>query len=399
MAGKTTLNRKKDLRVFLFFLFSILFLTVSILMVFTEIKGEQKTGLNYNRIEDRKINPDKDRGLLRLVKMIREERSIAIDGFSFSSNPGFLNLRIDYSYSSKAFINLLKKIIKYNRITLQSWRIVKKNPLNLNLTLDSNSRLFIIRAEWQKKKDNQIKKNEIDEDKAQDLIRDNKKVKIKTAKIVIVLDDAGGQGKFQWLFLNLGARITFAVMPHLKNSATFALRAKKTGFETILHAPMMPIYSKKGTLPAKIIKSGMSKNEVFSTLRGFFRSVPGVVGINNHMGSLATCDPHLMGYVMSFLNNKGMYFLDSKTHSGSEAYNVARKYGIPALKRHIFLDNKREYGYIRSRLLDLARLARKHGFAVGIGHVTSFVTYQVLRDFIPKLKKMGFRFIFASELL
>jgi hypothetical protein len=78
----------------------------------------------------------------------------------------------------------------------------------------------------------------------------------KRARVAIVLDDAGGRNPYQWLFLDLRYRLTFAVLPDLEDSRCFAERARKQGFELILHAPMEP--HELGTMraPERMISSG-----------------------------------------------------------------------------------------------------------------------------------------------
>ena len=41
-------------------------------------------------------------------------------------------------------------------------------------------------------------------------------------------------------------------------------------------------------------------------------SVPGAVGVNNHMGSAATADPRLMRVVARVLARRGLFFVDSR---------------------------------------------------------------------------------------
>ena len=43
------------------------------------------------------------------------------------------------------------------------------------------------------------------------------------------------------------------------------------------------------------------------------------IGMNNHMGSAATADPQLMTYLMTALQEKHLFFLDSRTIGKSVA--------------------------------------------------------------------------------
>src|SRR5690606_31671632 len=96
--------------------------------------------------------------------------------------------------------------------------------------------------------------------------------------------------------------------------------------------------------------------------------VPGVVGVNNHMGSRLTADAAAMRVVMDEIARHGLAFVDSRTTSRTVAEAVALERGIPAAGRDVFLDNDRDEAAI-TRQLDLAlRIARKAGTAIAIGH-------------------------------
>jgi polysaccharide deacetylase 2 family uncharacterized protein YibQ len=134
-------------------------------------------------------------------------------------------------------------------------------------------------------------------------------------------------------------------------------------------------------------------------LRGFFTTVPLRSGMNNHMGSKATADLLLMTLVMRELKKRQFFFIDSRTHAASRAYDAALAAGVPALRRDVFLDHDRSRAYIRDRLYDLARIAVDRGQALGIGHVTHPDMYHVLKEVLPKLQKIAIQFVHASELL
>ena len=69
--------------------------------------------------------------------------------------------------------------------------------------------------------------------------------------------------------------------------------------------------------------------------------------------------------------------------------------GVPTARRHVFLDNDNDANKIRNQLYKLVNKAEAKGNAVGIGHAKK-LTLQVLKEEIPKLKKDGFQFQFAS---
>ncbi|MBP1767570.1 MAG: hypothetical protein H6P98_1685, partial [Candidatus Aminicenantes bacterium] len=81
----------------------------------------------------------------------------------------------------------------------------------------------------------------------------------------------------------------------------------------------------------------------------------------------------------------------------SAAYSVARSMGIPTAFRQVFLDADGDRGLIKDRLLELFRLARREGRAVGICHPYP-ETLRVLKDHFRLLESYGLKAVFASEL-
>jgi len=125
--------------------------------------------------------------------------------------------------------------------------------------------------------------------------------------------------------------------------------------------------------------------------------VPHARGVNNHMGSRATADRRVMESVLGALP-KGMYFIDSRTSSGTLAASMARSMNIRTASRSVFLDDVAKDDAIRAQLRALMQAANEHGSAVGIGHMYPS-TIRVLTAEAPQLRAAGFRFVRASEIV
>jgi len=217
-------------------------------------------------------------------------------------------------------------------------------------------------------------------------------------RIALVLDDAGGEAALQWLFLEIPVRLNFAVIPGLPNSHSFAKRARAAGHQVLIHLPMQPRAGEKTETGSGVVQAGMSSRDIERILDRAVRSVPGAVAVNNHMGSLATADRSLMRLLMPAIRQRGLLFLDSKTHASSVAASEADRAGLPILVRDIFLDHVQKRTYIEDALRSLVREAAGKGFAIGIGHVTCMETWQVLRDELKKIAEIGVDFVGITEL-
>jgi polysaccharide deacetylase 2 family uncharacterized protein YibQ len=141
------------------------------------------------------------------------------------------------------------------------------------------------------------------------------------------------------------------------------------------------------------IYSGMGRDEVYRLLDENIASLGGASGMNNHMGSKVTADAETMGYVLDFLNEKGMFFLDSLTTGESVAGILAKERGLPYLERNsMFLDNNREREYIERALRSGFEIAGQSGRAVMIGHVWDQHLAELLLELYPEFTEAGYSF-------
>lgn len=230
-------------------------------------------------------------------------------------------------------------------------------------------------------------------DKAGNIIE----TKSSSGKIAIVLDDWG------YNLDNLGALkkieepLTLAILPRQAYSRLIAESAGEFDKEIILHLPLEPKNSSQENLEPQTIMVTMNNAQVLSILNEDLKNFPGIKGVSNHMGSLATETEGLMSIILTELKKRGLYFLDSLT-GRSVCDGLAAKIGLPYAKRHIFLDNKNDEKYIYAQLESLAKISSRNGFAVGIGH-DRVKTLEVLLKAVPDLRRRGYRFVFVSELL
>src|SRR3546814_3138662 len=70
----------------------------------------------------------------------------------------------------------------------------------------------------------------------------------------------------------------------------------------------------------------------------------GYVGVNNHMGSRFTRDKDRMAEVMAALRKRQVFWLDSLSGPGSVGTEEARRAGLDAVERDLFLDDSRSPG-------------------------------------------------------
>ena len=78
-----------------------------------------------------------------------------------------------------------------------------------------------------------------------------------------------------------------------------------------------------------------------------------------------------------------------RTTSETVALRLARRAGIPAARRDVFIDNVADAEAIAAQLAALEDLALERGYAVGIGHPRA-KTLEALAVWLPGLGGRGF---------
>ena len=214
----------------------------------------------------------------------------------------------------------------------------------------------------------------------------------------IVIDDLGNELAPAERIAAWNAPVAGAVLPGVAYSTASARALARGGKEVLLHLPMEPSgYPKVRPGPGVILRS-QSDAEIARILESDLATVPGAVGVNNHMGSVATADPRVMRVVARILSERGLYFLDSRTTDATVARRTAEEASVPAVSRRVFLDDVETDDAVSKQLAELVRRAREEGSAVAIGHPYP-VTLTVLEREIPQLESRGVRLVTVGELV
>ncbi|MEA2082344.1 MAG: divergent polysaccharide deacetylase family protein [Elusimicrobiota bacterium] len=208
----------------------------------------------------------------------------------------------------------------------------------------------------------------------------------KKACLCIVIDDCGGSKKKLNRFTQLNLPLTYAILPYQKHSREIAESLARSGFDTLLHMPMEPHKADMKSLGRGALTVAMSARKIRKRLNAALSRVPGVRGMNNHMGSLFTENKEKMGIVMDVLKKEKLFFLDSATSPKSVCRKTATEHGVKCLRNNIFLDNIDSAGEVKKRLRQAASMARKKGIAIAIGHATRKHTAEAIGEITRDLK-------------
>jgi polysaccharide deacetylase 2 family uncharacterized protein YibQ len=187
-------------------------------------------------------------------------------------------------------------------------------------------------------------------------------------KVAIIIDDVGFDAEIARAFLELKSPLTLSVLASAPHAQTIAREAMGKGAEVLLHLPMEPKESNDEGPGAGTLLVKMSEEEFVETLIGHLSRIPGVKGVNNHMGSLLTEREDKMALLFRELKKRHLFFVDSRTTPQTVAAKVAADLKVPVASRSVFLDHELSQEAMRAQWERFLAMAREQGYAVAIAH-------------------------------
>ena len=160
-------------------------------------------------------------------------------------------------------------------------------------------------------------------------------------KLAIVIDDVGYHLKEDSAIFAMPREISVAIIPAAPHARARNQEAKSQGRDILIHMPMQPVSAVK--IEDGGLHLGMSSAQV-----------------NDRVNTAKN--------LMTALQEKHLFFLDSRTIGKSVAGKIAKEQGVRSLDRHIFLDDSNELADVQHQFQAAIQYARKHGTAIAIGH-------------------------------
>ncbi len=214
--------------------------------------------------------------------------------------------------------------------------------------------------------------------------------------IAIIIDDMGLDLKNSKRAAMLPAAVTLSYMPYAPGLHDQTQAASDQGHELMLHMPMEPL-GRDDPGPGALLV-GLQPDEIRQRFQKALGSFIGFDGVNNHMGSKFTADPAGMEIVLDELQQRHLFFLDSRTNAKSVGYALARQHSLPTIGRDVFLDDDIKADSIDKQLASTEKVALRKGYAVAIGHPHA-LTLERLEQWLPDAEKRGFKFVPVRELV
>jgi hypothetical protein len=213
--------------------------------------------------------------------------------------------------------------------------------------------------------------------------------------MAIIIDDFGYKLAAGRRAIELPGPVACAVLPQTPRGVPLAEAAHAAGKEVLMHLPLQAVGA-EDTEPGSIVLD-MSQSQLARAFAGNLASIPHVIGVNTHRGSLLTRHPGHMHWLMQEIDARGnLFFVDSFTTADSIALQLAVEAGVPAVRRDVFLDPDDATATVEREFARLKRLARLRGMAIGIGHLYP-ATLALLERELPKLSGEGIELVSISD--
>ena len=217
------------------------------------------------------------------------------------------------------------------------------------------------------------------------------------ARVAILIDDLGNDLLIARSLAGVDAPLTFAVMPFRPFSREVAELASLFGREVLIHLPM-EAESGEDFGAENVLLITADRDAIAQQLDASLDAVPHAVGVNNHMGSRFTTDRAHMLWVLEYLKQKDLFFIDSRTTPHSVACEVAAAIGLRCAARSVFLDDSDDEPTIRSQIEALPKLAHQQGDVIAIGHARP-ATVAALQAALPSVAGAGVQIVSASTVI
>src|SRR5215470_9197258 len=216
-------------------------------------------------------------------------------------------------------------------------------------------------------------------------------------RIAVVVDDLGARRDVFDGLREIRRPLTVAVLPGLPLSEWTAREALQSGMEVLLDLPMEPYRFPEVDPGPGALLMAMSAQEMQAQIGAHLASVPGAVGVTNHMGSRMTEDRAHMRTVLEVIAGRRLFLVDGLTSNLSVAYDEAKAQGLRAGRRQVIVDHGAGESGDRMRWDEVAWWAETRGEVIVIAHGHP-LTARLLREYVPRWESRGMRLVPVSQL-
>jgi polysaccharide deacetylase 2 family uncharacterized protein YibQ len=220
---------------------------------------------------------------------------------------------------------------------------------------------------------------------------------VSAPRVAVIVDDLGARRDVFDPLRDIRRPLTVAILPGLPLSGWTAREAAQAGMEVILDLPMEPYRFPEVDPGPGALLMAMGPQELQAQVGAHLASVPGAVGVTNHMGSRMTEDRARMRTVLEVLAGRRLFLVDGLASNLSVAYDEAKALGLRAGRRQIVVDHAAGEAGDRVRWDEVVWWAERRGEVIVIAHGHP-LTARLLRDYVSRWEARGIRLVPVSQL-
>jgi polysaccharide deacetylase 2 family uncharacterized protein YibQ len=158
--------------------------------------------------------------------------------------------------------------------------------------------------------------------------------------------------------------VSLAFAPYGPDLERDAAKARESGHEILLQAPMEPFGA--SSPGPHMLTTAASEAENREALYWLMSRFPGYFAVTNYLGGKLTADPKAFSPVLAEIGARGLDYLDDGSSPRSLAPDIAGKLNLPAATADVTLDAAPTGEAIEIALARLEDIARRRGFAIGV---------------------------------
>ncbi len=193
-------------------------------------------------------------------------------------------------------------------------------------------------------------------------------VTVSAGQLALVIDDVGYSLNHGRRAIELPGAVTIAVLPFAPHTQTLVTYADTRGRDIIVHQPMEPTPAPHARYEHDTLRLNMTSLQLRAAFARALDAIPQRKGVSNHTGSLLTAHERPMRDLMTELDRRGLFFLDSRTTADTVAASIAHEIGVPTLDRDVFLDHDPSPQAMQRAFGTALHLSRLQGHAVLVAH-------------------------------
>ena len=198
---------------------------------------------------------------------------------------------------------------------------------------------------------------------------------------------------------DLPAPVVLAFSPYARKLEKWLKKATDAKRESLILLPMEPTTYPKDDPGPDALLSRLSDKENGARLDRVLEKSQGTLGAMNFMGSGFLADDRNTRPVFDTLRHRGALFVEEPLVAGEPASaDTAKAAELSYVSADMRIDANATELAVKKQLLDLERLARKRGYAVGIAQPYP-VTFNILKDWAETLDRRGIKLVPLTAVL